>query len=185
LTAVVKKRRGLPKKGAFLAAYIRTASVTRAARAAKVERRIHYTWLEEDPEYVKAFSAAKVEAAQLLEDEAIRRAHEGVDEPLTYKGQFTYKTRPKKDRNGNPIKIDGKQVLEEYGRPLAVTKYSDALLMFLLKGFLPGKYRDNASVEVSGPGGASIPMSDPRLAELSDEELETLVNLTLKLEPAQ
>ena len=179
-----KKRRGLPKKGAFLAAYIRTASITKAARAAQVERQLHYRWLADDPEYPKQFEGAQREAAQILEDEAIRRAHEGVLEPLVYKGRFQYRQRPKKDADGHPIKIGDRVVYEDYGSPLAIRKYSDGLLQMLLRGFMPQKYRENTSVELSGPGGGAIPVSDPRLAELTDEELETFVNLARKLEPA-
>jgi hypothetical protein len=178
-----KRRRGLPKKGAFLAAYVRTASITKAARAARIERALHYRWLVDDPEYPAQFAAAQREAAQILEDEAIRRANEGVLEPLTYKGRFQYKTRPKRGADGAIVHEGGRPVLEEYGAPLAIRKYSDGMMMFLLRGFLPAKYRENSSVELSGPAGGSIPVADPRLAELTDEELETLVTLSRKLEP--
>lgn len=180
----VKKRRGLPKRSAFLSAYVRTASITKAARAAKLERQMHYRWLDEDPEYQKQFAAAQREAAQLLEDEAVRRAHEGIVKPLTYKGRFSYKSRPKRDENGSIVQEHGRTVYEEYGAPLAIREYSDGMMMFLLRGFLPAKYRENSSVELSGPGGSAISVSDPRLAELTDEELETLVRLSRKLEPA-
>lgn len=180
----LKKKRGLPKKGAFLAAYIRTASITKAARAAQVERQLHYRWLADDAEYPKQFAAAQTEAAQILEDEAIRRAHEGVLEPLVYKGRFQYKVRPKKKPDGSYVEENGRKVYEDYGAPLAIRKYSDGLLQMLLRGFMPTKYRENSSVELSGPGGGAIPVSDPRLAEFTDEELETFVNLARKLEPA-
>lgn len=146
---------------------------------------MHYRWLADDRDYVLRFEAAKVEAAQILEDEAIRRAHEGVLKPLTYRGRFSYKTRPRKDANGNVIRDkEGRVQTEEYGAPLAIREYSDGMMMFLLRGFMPGKYRENSSVELSGPGGGAIPVSDPRLAEFTDEELETFVNLARKLEPA-
>jgi hypothetical protein len=182
--AAGKKRRGLPKKGAFLAAYVRTASITKAARAARIERQLHYRWLVDDPAYPKQFEAAQREAAQILEDEAIRRAHEGIVKPLTYKGRFQYKQRPKRNPDGSYVEEHGRKVYEDYGAPLAVREYSDGMMMFLLRGFLPGKYRENSSVELSGPGGAPISVADPRLAELTDEELETLVRLSRKLEPA-
>lgn len=183
--AAVKKKRGLPKKHAFLAAYVRTASVTKAARAARIERQLHYRWLLDDPEYPKQFEGAQREAAQVLEDEAIRRAHEGTLKPLVYKGRFSYKTRPKKDADGNLVKINDRVQMEEYGAPLAIREYSDGMMMFLLRGFLPNKYKENASLELSGPGGGAIPLTDPRLGELSDDELETLINVARKLTPAE
>lgn len=185
MPGVGKKRRGLPKRGAFLAAYVRTASITKAARAARIERRLHYVWLADDPEYPRMFAAAQTEAAQILEDEAIRRAHEGVLEPLVYKGRFQYKSRPKKNPDGSYVEENGRKVYEDYGAPLAIRSYSDGMMMFLLRGFLPNKYKENSSVELSGPGGGAIALSDPRLGELSDEELETLINVARKLTPAE
>lgn len=171
---VVKKRRGLSKRASFLKAYVSTASITRAARAARIERALHYRWLEDDPEYVKAFQAAQIEAATLLEDEAVRRAYEGVKKPLTYQGQFTYRKRHNPKTNK----------LEEYGAPLAIIEYSDTLMMFLLRGFSPEKYRDRNSMEVSAPGGGPITVStaDPRFAALSDEELAALIAAARKLD---
>lgn len=183
--ASVKKRRGLPKRGAFLAAYVRTASITKAARAAKIERQLHYRWLLDDPEYPKLFASAQTEAAQVLEDEAIRRAHEGILEPLVYKGQFQYKQRPKKDAAGNVVKVGDRVVMEDYGAPLAIRSYSDGMMMFLLRGFLPNKYKENGSLELTGPGGGAIALSDPRLGSLSDDELEVLINVAKKLDPSE
>jgi hypothetical protein len=73
--------------------------------------------------------------------------------------------------------------MEEYGRPLAIRRYSDGMMQFLLRGFMPTKYRENTSLELSGPAGGAIPVSDPRLATLSDDELEVLVNVARKLDP--
>lgn len=87
------RKRGVSKQAAFLAAFVATASVTKAAKAAKVDRALHYRWLDEDAEYPAKFKTASEQAAQLLEDEALRRAHEGIEEPLVYQGQFTYKQK--------------------------------------------------------------------------------------------
>ena len=151
--------KGEGKKKAFLAAYTATASVTKAADAAKIHRRLHYKWLEADSDYVAAFQKAQSEAAQLLEDEAVRRAHEGVVEPIFYKGRPTGATRV----------------------------YSDPLLMFLLRGLRPETYRERVagSIELSGPAGAPIPLKDERLALLSDDELASLVTLAGKLQPSE
>ena len=112
---------------AFLKSFGVTGSITKAAEAAQVDRSQHYRWLD-DAVYSEAFDGAREEAAQTLEDEAVKRAHEGVLEPVFYKG-----------------KPAG-----------AVRKYSDSLLVFLLKGFRPEKYRDRGSVEVTGAGGAPL-----------------------------
>jgi hypothetical protein len=115
------------KQRAFLAAFRLTASLTKAAEAAKCPRTLHYRWLD-DATYMDAFETAKEEAGQSLEDEAIRRAHEGVLVPVFYKGKATGVQR----------------------------EFSDAVLMFLLKGFKPDKYRERGSVELTGAGGGPI-----------------------------
>ena len=107
-----------PKKRAFLAAYAATCSITKAAEVAKVGRQCHYDWLASDQQYRAAFEQAKEQAAQTLEDEAIRRAYEGVERPVTIAGE----------------------------REL-VREYSDTLLIFLLKGVRPEKYRERFDVK--------------------------------------
>lgn len=53
--------------------------------------------------------------ADSLEDEAVRRARDGYDKPVYQQGQCVGQVR----------------------------KYSDTLMVFLLKGARPKKYRDN------------------------------------------
>jgi hypothetical protein len=117
----LKQRRqgSTPKKAAFLEAYAATCSITRAAGAAEINRTTHYVWLDSDSEYKAEFEAAREKAIEALEDEAVRRAREGVERPV-YQG--------------------GKKVG-------VVQEYSDTLLIFLLKGARPQKYRDNVHVE--------------------------------------
>ena len=141
------------RKPAFLLAYLSTASVTKAAKAAKIDRILHYRWLREDPEYAVDFAAAQNEAAQILEDEAVRRAHQGTRKPIYYQG-------------------------EKCG---VVLEYSDSLLMFLLKAFRPDKYRERSSLEVAGPDGGPIQLEDKRFALLSDDELAALIATAAKL----
>ena len=108
-----------PQQRAFLAAFQQTGNVRLACEVAKVGRSSHYRWLEEHPEYREAFELAKECAADVLEAAAYRRAVTGWDEPAGwYKG--------------------------EAGR--MVRKYSDVLLMFLLKGIRPEKYGDRMEV---------------------------------------
>ena len=85
-----------------------------------------YLWRGEDPEFEDQWDEAIEAAADVLEAEARRRAVDGI-EVRHY------------DR-------DGKLVSTEH-------KYSDTLLIFLLKGVRPNKYRDNATLghEFQGP----------------------------------
>ena len=123
-----KSRITHPRKRAFLAAYAECGNVTTAAELSKVRRSTVYLWRESDPAFVEAMAAAEEQAADLLEQEARRRAHAGVDEPVFYKG-------------------------DECG---VVRRYSDTLLIFLLKGARPEKYRERISQEIGGPGGGPV-----------------------------
>ena len=110
-----------PKKRAFIAAYAETGTVTRAAEIAGIQRTTHYEWIKNDPLYAKACDAAYEQAGERLEQEARRRAVEGVKKPVFYQGK-------------------------ECG---VVNEYSDTLLIFLLKGAKPEKYKERISNEVS------------------------------------
>jgi len=138
---------------AFLKAYRETASITKAAQAAKVDRTRHYRWFQASGRYRMAFERAKEEAMQALEDEAIRRAYEGWNEPVFYKG-------------------------EKCG---AIRRYSDGLMMFLLRGGMPAKYRENYKLELAGPAGGPIPVEQQRLQTLNDDELGELLRIARKL----
>jgi len=81
-----------------------------------------YLWKSQDAEFAAEWDRFLVMGAEILEDEAIRRAREGYDEPVFYQGQMTGTIR----------------------------KYSDTLLIFLLKGAMPAKYRENVDVTSKG-----------------------------------
>lgn len=113
---------GTPKtrasKSALIAAFGETGAITYAIKAAGVSKQSHYNWLKSDEVYAQAIADAEEAAFELLEQEARRRAFAGVDEPVFQQG---------------------KQVG-------TVRKYSDTLLIFLMKGARPEKYRDNVNV---------------------------------------
>jgi len=108
-----------PKKEAFLAAYAECGVITQAAKTAKCNRNMHYEWLN-DQEYKKRFEDAHEQACDNLEQEARRRAIEGWDEPVYQNG----------------VKCGVKR------------KRSDTLLIFLMKGAMPDKYKERVSQEV-------------------------------------
>ena len=70
------------KKPAVLSAFKKCASVTKACEIADISRSSFYEWLKEDPEFKAAYEAAREEAVQVLEDEAIRRATIGGSDTL-------------------------------------------------------------------------------------------------------
>ena len=124
------------KEIAFLAALAATCSVTRACEAAGLGRRTAYEWREADPDFAARWEKAKRIGAEALEDECVRRATEGVDEPVFYQGY-------------------------ECG---TVRKYSDTLAIFLLKGAMPEKYRENTRMELTGANGGPVQISDTERA---------------------
>jgi len=131
-------KRLTPKQQAFLEAFACGGSIRLAAESAKVSRRNHCRWLKCDPKYAEAFEVARESACQALEDEARRRAVEGVREPVYYEGEVCGHRQ----------------------------RYSDVLLMFLLKGANPEKYRERADVTHRGDKEHPIPVDMDLGAEL-------------------
>ena len=99
---------------AFLAAYAEVGNVTEAAKLAGVHRATVWRAKTTNPAFACKWAEAEQQAADKLEQEAWRRATEGTDEPVFYKG-------------------------EKCG---TIKRFSDQLLMFLLKGVRPEKYRE-------------------------------------------
>lgn len=150
-----------PKQRAFLAAFANTGNVTLAAECAEISRRSHQLWLKEEGPagdlYRAAFAEAKDEAADRLEAEARRRAVEGV-------------TRTKQIYFHNGQEVDR---IEE-------TVYSDALLIFLLKGVRPETYRERSEVQHTGRGGGPIEIE----AKLDHEIKQLMAELAAASERA-
>ncbi len=109
------------KKRRFLNAFAEMGGIRRAEDKAGVTRQSHYHWMKVDPEYAEAFHEAELMAGDVLENEAIRRAHDGVAKPV-------YQSR----------KLVG-----------YIQEYSDTLLIFLLKGAKPEKYKERVQIDVN------------------------------------
>lgn len=106
-------------KNDFLNYYIQTGTISAAAKKCHISRQTHYDWLKNDKKgfYKRAFEQAEKMAADLLEEEAWRRAVDGDLQVVYYKG-------------------------EEVGRRRV---YSDQLLSLLLKGKKP-QYRESTDI---------------------------------------
>ena len=144
-----KKCRLTMKMKAFLAAFAEVGNITQAAEIAGCNRCMHYDWYEKSEPYRQAFDEAEEKAADRLEQEARRRAVEGVSEPVFYQG-------------------------EKVG---TVQKYSDTLLIFLLKGVRPEKYRERYNHEITGKNGQPIQVE---VSELTSEERKERISELLK-----
>lgn len=132
-----------PRIRAFLAAYRATCSITKAAEAAGISRRAHYRKLETSADYRLAFDAATAMAADALEDEAVRRAKEGIVRQVLYHGTPAMELVDPLD--------PGKGMRARMER-----EYSDTLLLALLKAKKPKEYAVQVRQELSGPGGGPI-----------------------------
>lgn len=102
-------------KKSFLAALEETGSVKEATEACTVSKVTVYAHRRDDPTFAKEWEEALDRAADALEDEARKRAIEGTQEPVFHKGEIVG----------------------------YVAKKSDVLLMFLLKGIRPQKWRES------------------------------------------
>lgn len=102
----------------FISILASSGNVGTAAKAAGITPRTAYRAKEKDKDFAEEWQEALDLAADVLEAEAWRRAHEGVEEPVMYKGQVVRFVR----------------------------KYSDLLLMFMLKGMRPEKFREKVYV---------------------------------------
>jgi CelD/BcsL family acetyltransferase involved in cellulose biosynthesis len=132
-----------PKKAAMLAALSELGNVTAAARLVGIHHDTHYQWMKRDPQYAEQVPGVLEQAADLLEAEARRRAVEGVTKPIMYKDEVV----------------------------TTVQEYSDTLLIFLLKGVRPQKYRELRHTEHTG----RVELAARPFKDLSDEDLETML----------
>jgi hypothetical protein len=96
----------------FLKALAETGSVINAVRVAGTSRTRVYELRKAHPDFSSAWDEAEAIAYDLLEEEARRRAVEGVPQPLV---------------------SAGKLVRGDDGQPITIQRYSDSLLLALLK----------------------------------------------------
>lgn len=97
-------------------------NVSRAARAAGVSRKTAYQHRQLHEEFAEAWENALETGLDKWEEEAARRAFEGVDKPVIYQGEITdtYK------------------------------EYSDTLAITMLKAHRGEKYRERSEVKTDG-----------------------------------
>lgn len=86
------------RKNTMLKALAQGASVSAAAASAGTTRATAFRWRKADPEFAKAWADAVEEGTDLLEEEAVRRAVDGVQVPIYYKGEVCGVVFEKSDR---------------------------------------------------------------------------------------
>lgn len=111
------------RKRSFIEALRQIGNVTMVCVRLDMSRSQAYDWRAKDAEFRLLWDDAIEHAADLLEAEAWRRGVQGVERPV-YQG--------------------GQQVG-------TVREFSDTLLIFLLKGIRPHKFRDRVEVVLKDP----------------------------------
>ena len=99
----------------FLKYLTQNGNVSKSAKKANIDRSYIYQLRKDDIEFSKKMIDARSIAFDLLEEEALKRALEGVNQKVYYKGEV----------------VDSVKV------------YSDKLLLALLKANNPEKYAEN------------------------------------------
>lgn len=137
----------LKKRELFFTNLAQTGRVVTAAKLAGFTDTSYLHRLRrEDEDFAAEWDLALEAAADTLEEEATRRAVEGVLDPVFYKGEVVgYKTN-----------------------------YSDQLMMFLLRGLRPNKYnpkQGDTNVNVKF-GVAVLPMTAPNADDWEKSAIE-------------
>lgn len=143
-------------KSAFLESFSLAGNISLSCKIVGIHRNTIYAWLKSDSEFAKDFEIAELASTESLEAEAYRRAVNGVSHTI-------------------PVYSRG-----EYVTDIVETKYSDNLLMFLLKGRMPRKYRDNVSAEITGLNGGPLEIDDVTGLD-DDSRLKRLNGLVARL----
>lgn len=126
----------LVARESFLSVLGRTGNPSSACKESGLTRRQINVMKQRDASFAIAYDEALDDAADLLEAEAWRRALEGIEQPVL--------------KAGLPV-LD--PVTHE---PMIVRRYSDPLLVLLLRGFKPGKFqtRSGTAPAIPDPGAA-------------------------------
>lgn len=112
MARMVKKTKRRQTK--FLASVAKGATISKAAHEIGVVSSTVYKWRQQDDDFACEWDQAIESGTDMLEDEAFRRALNGVERPVFY--------------GGKPVGY--------------VRDYSDSLLVFMLKARRPEKFKD-------------------------------------------
>jgi hypothetical protein len=149
-----KRAVSLRKRRKFLEVLAQTGSVVKAAQAVGYTDTSYLQRIRrEDEDFAHEWALAVEAAADVFEAEADRRALDGVEDPVYYKGS-----------------VVGYKVV-----------YSDALLMFRLRAMRPEKYAPrggDTNVNVKF-GIAVLPMTAPNAEDWEKSAVDVHANQTL------
>lgn len=119
-------KRSAGRKASFVTVLAQGGTIRAACDAAGIARITAFRWKKEDAEFSSQWDDAIEEGTDVMEEEAMRRAVDGVHRPIYYQGSLV-----------------GTQL-----------EYSDKLLEFMLKARRREKFGDKT--ELTGKGGGPI-----------------------------
>jgi len=131
------------KKREFLKLLSETGNISLCAKLCNISHTTLYLQKNQNPDFNKSWEESIQFSSDQLESEARRRAYKGFLEPIWYEGQ----------------KVGIKR------------KFSDTLLIFLLKGLKPNKFRERTQTELIGKDG-----EDLNLLSLAKSKLTLLID---------
>jgi hypothetical protein len=132
----------------FLDAYRESANVKYSCEVTDINRATFYRWKAKDKVFAALLADAEPDASDTLEYAAYERGVKGVESYVVSQGHMVYEEIPVLKDDGTPkLDAQGKQVMLR-GKPLTERKYSDTLLITLLKARLPGKYKDKQQIDL-------------------------------------
>jgi hypothetical protein len=110
----------------FLGLVAEAGNITKACKICGLGRKTVYSHAERDATFKQDLDRARLMGIDGLEDEAIRRAYDGVEKPVVHQGKVIFTVR----------------------------EYSDSLLKMILKGWKPHRYAERKVI--SGPNDGPI-----------------------------
>jgi|SRR5262245_24976732 len=146
MPAFIGRRLTPQKKAAFLTALAACGNVRQAARTIHAAPDTVYAHRKTDPAFAEAWEQALHAAMDIvLEPEAIRRAVQGVERAVFHRGEQVGVQR----------------------------EYSDTLLIFLLKGWKPDRYKERS--EVFHRNAVELLRKLERIGQMSPDELQAFL----------
>jgi hypothetical protein len=157
------------RREGFLKALSDTGGITAAVAAVGTSRTRVYELRKFDPAFAAAWDEAEEIAADRLENEARRRAVEGVPELLV---------------------SAGKLVRDDLGQPVAMRRYSDPLLLALLRMHRPARRERfvrfalptlrSATDAANAMAGITVAVAGGEITPSEAAELSTLIEAYVK-----
>lgn len=147
--APLTKEQRASKQALFLKEYAECGNVKYCCQVAGISRKTFYQWKSRDKTFQSLLADVEPDACDVLEYAAYERAVKGIESYVVSQGRMVYEDIPAFNKDGTP-KLDAyeKQVML-HGAPLTERKYSDTLLITLLKARIPAKYRDKQQIDLN------------------------------------